>query len=118
MKKLIIVTIIIVIIGLGYFISKPIMYEYSELQRLRHERDSIENRINFLEIERIKKDSIVTILIVNNEFKIDSVNKAYSSKYKDLKNEYEKKIGDINNFSIDDNIRLFSELISEKDSFR
>ena len=115
-KSIIIIIVTIIVIGLGYFISRPIIDSYHEIEQIRQERDSIIHAYDSLQVLKVEKDSTVNRLIRNENRKVDSVKNNYSLKLNNLKNEYKGKIDNVDELSIDDNIRLFTELISEKDS--
>ncbi len=116
MKKAYKVIIVLVVIGLVIWIAKPIIEQSNELKQLKKERQELIDSFDSLQVEKLRKDSLITKLVKDQNRKVDSVKSDYSLKLNILKDEYKGKIDNISELSIDDNIRLFTELISEKDS--
>lgn len=116
MKSIYKVLITVAVIISGVFFFLPI--KQHELEKLRNEKKQIQDEYDSLEIKKTQQDSLIAKMLKAENKKVDSLKKTYSKKYKDLRNEYKDKINDVNEFDIDSNIKLFSDLISQKDSIK
>ena len=95
------------------YLFRPMSDEITRLQehgsRLERENDSL-----LLEYDRL--DSLITSYRNIEDVRFDSIREHYVFKLKYLKDEYDRKAILVGNIGIDDNIRLFTGLISEKDT--
>lgn len=117
-KTFISVLLVVLALVIGYFTYlRPTFSSMdNNIKQLKYEVDSLDRQNELLEIIDRQRDSLITELVKQNDNRLDSVHKMYYYKYKNLRSKYEGKINNVSNLSIDDNIKLFTELISKEDS--
>ena len=104
----------VLIVVVGYFVYIDIssgndIDRSAEVLILTQKSDSLSKQI-------AKRDSAINKLKIESKQELDSITEASQQKEKEIVYVYKNKIIDVDSNNIDDDIRLFTELLSKKDS--